>query len=130
MHPHLHIDWVLDLGCDKKPAEKTGKYSPIAAAFKQYWRRVKFVPIPIRHAGTTLTRNLDHLTAGFSTVHPRMDHASAIKDTTKPNTDSNDKSHDYCMFKSFLGALADLALSRLLGFIRNMKHLVEALRGL
>ena len=110
-----------------KHTENTEKYTPLVAAFKQHWGRVEFVAIPIGHAGTTLTRTLDHLTAAFSTVRTRVDHTSAIKNTSLPNTDSNAKRHDYRLFKSSLDALTDLAQSNLLGIIRNKKHLVEAL---
>ena len=74
---------------------------------------VKFVAISIKHAGTSLTRTLDHLTAAFSTVRPRVDHTSANKNTTKPVTNSNARSHDYRMFKSLMDALTDLSQSRL-----------------
>jgi hypothetical protein len=115
------IGLFQDLGCDKKHvhAEKTEKYSSLVAVLKQYWGRVEFVAIPIGHADTTLTRTLDHLTAAFSTVRPRMDHTNANTDTPQHVTDSNAKSHDYRMFKLLLDALTDLAHSRLLGIIRN-----------
>ena len=112
-----------------KHTEKTEKYTPLVAALKQRWGRVEFVAIPIGHAGTALTRTLDHLTAAFSTVHPRVDHTNDIKSTSLPNTYSNAKSHNYLLFKSLMDALADLAQSRLLGIIRNKKRIVEALPG-
>ena len=91
---------------------------------------MEFVAIPIGHAGTPLIRTLDHLTAAFSTVRPRVDHASASGGTPHPIMDSNGTSHDYRMFKSLLlDALADLAQSRLLGIIRNMKRLIDSLQG-
>jgi hypothetical protein len=92
----IEIGLSRDLGCDKKHIKKTEKYSPLVAAIKQYWGWVEFVAIPIGHAGTTLTRTLDHLTATFSTV---LDHTNANKGTTMPITDSNAKSHDYRLFK-------------------------------
>jgi len=85
---------------------------------------VEFVVISIGHAGPTLTRNLDHLTAVVSTVRPRVHHTNAKKGTSLPNTDSNAKSHDYRLFKSLLDTLTDLEQSRLLGIIRNRKRLV------
>ena len=123
----IEIGFSRYLGCDKKHTEKTEKYSSFVAALKQYWGRVEFVAISIGHAGTSLTRTFDHLTAAFSTVHPIVDHTGAVKGTSQPNTDSNAKSHEYLLFKSLLDALADLAQSRLLGIIRNKKRLVEAL---
>jgi len=125
----IEIGFSRDLGFDKKHTEKTEKYSPLVAALMQYWGRVEFVAIPIGHAGTTLSRTLDHLTAAFSTARPRVDHTNANKGTSQPITDSNAKSHDYLLFKSLLDALIDLAQSRLLGIIRNRKRLVEALPG-
>ena len=125
----IEIGFSRDLGCDKKHTEKTEKYFPLIAAFKQYWRRVEFVAIPIGHAGTTLTRTLDHLIAAFFTVRPRVDHTSAIKGTSLPLAYFTARSHDYRMFKSLLDALTDLAQSRLLGIIRNTKRLLEALQG-
>jgi hypothetical protein len=56
---------------------------------------VVFVANSIGHAGTTLTRTLENLTAAFSTVRPRVDHANAIKAASHTNTDSNAMSHDY-----------------------------------
>ena len=67
------------------------------------------------------------MTAAFFTVRPRVDFAIAIMGTPPPIMDSNAKSHDYRMFKSLLDALADLAQSRLLGIMRNMKRLVDSL---
>ena len=64
----IEIGFSWDLGCDKKHTEKNEKYSPLVAALKQYWGRVEFVVILIRHAGTILTRTLNHLTAAISKV--------------------------------------------------------------
>ena len=88
---------------------------------------MEFVAIPIGHAGKTLTRTLDHLTAASSTVRPRVDLASANKGISQPITDSDARSHDYRLLKSLLNALIDLEQSRLLGISRNRKRLVEAL---
>ena len=41
--------------------------------------------------------------------------------------DHNAKTHDYALFKSLLDSLTDLAQSCLLGIIRNMKRLIDAL---
>ena len=103
--------------------------TPLVAALEQYWRRVEFVAILIGHAGTTLTRTLDHLIAAFSTVCLRVDHTSANNGVTLPIADFNAKSHDYRLFESLPDALADLAQSRLLDILRNKKRLVEALPG-
>ena len=54
-----------------------------------------FVAIPIGHAGTTLTKTLDHLTAAFYMVRPIVDRINASKGTSLPSTDSNVKSHNY-----------------------------------
>ncbi len=84
---------------------------------------------PIGHAGTTLTRTLDHLTAAFSTVRPTAERSRTSRGDKFPATDQNAKSHDYTLFKSLLASLTDLAQSRLLGIIRNKKRLVDALPG-
>jgi hypothetical protein len=63
----IEIGFSRDLGYDKKHTEKTEKYSFLVAALKKYGGR-GVVAIPIGHAGTTLTRTLDILTAAFSTV--------------------------------------------------------------
>ena len=73
----IEIGCSRDLGCDEKHTEKIEKYSPLVAALKQYWGRMELVAIPVGHAGTTLTRTLDHLTATLSTVCPREDYISA-----------------------------------------------------
>ncbi len=101
----IAIGFSRDLGCDKKHIEKTEKNSSLIAALQQYRGRVEFAAIPIGHAGTKLTRTLDHLTA--------------ITGTSQPIADSNAGSHDYRMFKSMVEALADLAQSRLLGIRPN-----------
>jgi hypothetical protein len=64
----VEIGFFRNLGCDVKFDKKIEKYSPFIAALRKYWGRVEFVAFPIGHAGTTLTRPLDHLTAAFSTV--------------------------------------------------------------
>ncbi len=81
------------------------------------------------HAGTTLTRTLEHLTAAFSTVRPLVERSQTIKSISNPATDHNAKAHDFTMFKSLLESIADLAQSRLIGIIRNRKRLVDALPG-
>ncbi len=90
---------------------------------------MEFIAIPIGHTGTTLSRTLVHLSATFSTARPLAEQARANTGTTQPTIDSNARSHDYRMFKSLLDSLTDLAQSRLLGIIRNMKRLVDALQG-
>jgi len=90
----IEIGFFRDLRCDKNHAEKTER-TPLVAAPKQYWGRLEFVAIPIGHAGTTLTRTLDHLTAAFSTIRPRMDRTNASKGMSQPNMYSNAKTHDF-----------------------------------
>jgi hypothetical protein len=102
--------------------------TPLVAALKQHWGRAELVAIPIGHAGTTLARALNHLTAAFSKVRPRMEHTNGNKGISMPIMVSNARSHDYRMLKSLLDALVDLAHSRLSGIIRNRKRLVEAVR--
>ncbi len=90
----IEVGFSRDLGCDKKQAEKTEKYYPLVTALKKYWGRVEFVTIPIGHAGTTLTRTLDDLTAAFSTICPRVDHADSNWGTPHPIANFNARSHD------------------------------------
>ena len=123
----VEIGFCKDLGCDIKFDKKTEKYSPLIAALKRYWGRVEFIAFPIGHAGTTLTRTLDHLTDAFSTVRPTVERSRASMGASSPATDHNARSHDCSLFKSLLDSLTDLAQSRLLGIITNMKRLVDAL---
>ena len=129
MHTHSLGDWILPGVSDatRNTQRKSRSTPPLVAALNKYWGRVEFVAISIGHADTTLTRTLDHLSDAFSTVRPRMKHANANKGTPLPTMDSNATSHDYRRFKSMLDSLADLAQSRLLGIIRNMARLVDAL---
>ncbi len=123
----VEIDFCKDLGCDIKFDKKTEKYSPLIAALRRYWGRVKFVAFPIGHVGTTLTKTLDHRTAAFSTVRPSVERSRASRGVPNPATDHNAKAHDFTLFKSLLDSITDLAQSRLLGIIRNMKRLVDAI---
>ncbi len=59
---------IIDIIDYAKKTRSSALYSPLIAALRRYWGRVEFIAFPIGHAGTTLTRNLDHLTASFSTV--------------------------------------------------------------
>jgi len=88
---------------------------------------VEFVAFPIGHAGTILTRILDHLTAAFYTVRPSVERSRTSRGISSPATDHNAKTHDFTLFKSPLESITDLARSRLLGIIRNRKRLVDAL---
>ena len=90
---------------------------------------MEFIAFSIGHAGTTLTRTLDQLTAVFSTVRPTVDRSRASKGVASPATNHNAMTHDYNMFKSLLDSLRDIAQSRLVGIIRNTKGLVYALPG-
>ena len=113
----------MDLVCDVKFHTKTEKYSPLITALGRYWGRVEFIAVSIGHAGTTLTRTLDHLTAAFSSVRPTVERSRATRGASSPATDHNARTHDYSMFNSLLDSLTDLAQSRLLGIIRNRKRL-------
>ena len=84
---------------------------------------------PIGHAGTTLTRTLDQLTAAVSTVQPTVERSRASKGAASPATDHNAMTRDYNMFKLLLESLTNLAQSRLLGIIRNKKRLADVLPG-
>ncbi len=64
----VEIGSYRDLGCDLRLEKKTEKYSTLLAALIRYWGRVEFIVFPIGHAGITLTKTLDQLTAAFSTV--------------------------------------------------------------
>ena len=66
----VEIGFSRDLGCDTKLDKKTENYSPLVAALRRYWGRVEFIAFRIGHAGTTLTKTLNNLTAAFSTVRP------------------------------------------------------------
>ena len=90
---------------------------------------MEFIAFPIGHAGTTLTKTLDYLTAAFSTVRPTVERSRANRGASIPATDHNAMTHDYSLFKSLMDSLANLAQPRLLGIIRNMKRLVDALPG-
>jgi hypothetical protein len=125
----VEIGFFKDLGCDVKFYKKTEKYFLLITALGRYWGRVEFIAFPIGHAGTTLTRTLDHLTAAFSTARPTVERSRASKGVSNPATDHNAKTHDYFLFKSLLDSLTDLAKSRLLGIIRNRKRLVDVLPG-
>jgi hypothetical protein len=125
----VEIGFCRDLGNDMKFEKKTEIYSPLLAALKRYREHVKFIAFPIGHAGTTLTRILDQLTAAFSTVRPTVERSRASRGAASPTTDHNDMTHDYNLFKSLLVSLTDLAESHLLGIIINRKRLVDALPG-
>jgi len=88
---------------------------------------VEFVAVPIGHACTTLTKTLNYLTAAFFTIRPSVERSRANMGIVSPATDHNAKAHDFTLFKSLLDSITDLAQSRLLGIIRNRKHLVDAL---
>ena len=90
---------------------------------------MEFIPFPIGHAGTTLTKTLDHLTAFFSTFLSNVERSRASRGAASPVTDHNARTHDYNMFKSLLDSLTDPTQSRLLGVIKNRKRLVDALPG-
>ncbi len=68
----IEIGFRRALGCDIKFEKKTEKYSPLLATLRRYWGRVEFIAFPIGHAGTTLTKTLDHLTAAFFIVRPTV----------------------------------------------------------
>jgi len=125
----VEIGFCRDIGFDDKFDKKTEKYSPLVATLRRYWGRVEFIAFPIGHAGTTLTKTLDHLAAAFSTVRPTVKRSRASKGASSPATDHNARTHDYSVFKSLLDTLPDFAQSRLLGIIRNWKRLVDALPG-
>ena len=84
---------------------------------------MEIIAFTIGHAGVTLARTLTQLTTVFSTIRPRAKPTRASRSITDPDTDHTAKAHDYILFKS----LQDLAQSRLIGIISNLKRLVEAL---
>ena len=88
---------------------------------------MEFIALPIGHAGTTLNKTLDNLTAAFSTFNPHVEQASANTGVTDPAAGHNAKIHDSNLFKLLLDSLKDLAQPRLVGIIRNKKRLEDAL---
>ena len=88
---------------------------------------MEFVAFPIGHAGTILTRTLDHLTAAFFAVRPSVERSRTNRGVSNPATDHNAKAHDFTLFKSLLESITDLAQSRLFVIISNRKRLVDAL---
>ena len=50
----IEVGLYQDFGCHKKLQEKTAKYAPLVTAIKAVWGKVKFVAIPIGHAGTAI----------------------------------------------------------------------------
>ena len=70
---------------------------------------MEFIAFPIGHAGTILTKTLDHLTAAFSIVRPTVERSRASRGATIPATDHNARTHDYTLFKALMNSLTDLA---------------------
>jgi len=70
---------------------------------------MKFAVFPIKHADTTVTMTLDHLTTALSTVRPQMEQARAIAGVFNPATDHNARIHDFNLFKSPLDYITDLS---------------------
>ena len=123
----MEIGFCRDLGCAIKIEKKTEKYSRLIAALGRHWGRMELIAFPIGHAGTTLTKTLDYLTAAFSTVRPTVETSRASRGATSPATDHNAKTHDFNMFKSLFDSLKDLAQSCLIGIIRNITRVGDAL---
>ena len=90
---------------------------------------MEFIAFPIGHAGTTLTRTLEHLTSAFFIIRPTVEQARANRGATDPATDHSARAYDFTMFKSLMDSLTDLAQARLIGIIRNRKRIVDALPG-
>ncbi len=90
---------------------------------------MELIAFPIGHAGTTLSRTLHKLTTAFSAVRPLTGRPSTSVSDTSLAMDHNAKAHDYTLFKSLMDSLTDLAQARLLGIIRNRKHLVDTVPG-
>jgi hypothetical protein len=103
----VEINFCRDLGCDIKFEKKTEEYSPLVAALRKYWGRVKFIAFPISHASTTLITTLYQLTAAFSAVLPTVERPRASKGVASPATDHNAKTHDDNLIKSLLHLLTD-----------------------
>ena len=90
----VEISFCRDLACGVKLDKKTEKYAPFIATLKRFWERAEFIAFPICHAGTTLTRTLDHLAAAFSTVRPTVERSRANRGDSIPAMDNNAKTHD------------------------------------
>ena len=87
---------------------------------------MEFIAFLIGHAGTTLTKTMNNLTAAFSTLRPSVERSRASRGISNSAMDLN-AAHDFNLFKSLLDSITDLAQSRLLGIIRNSKRLVDTL---
>ncbi len=87
---------------------------------------MEFIAFHSGHAGTVLTRALEHLTAAFSTVRLTEERERASKGASSPATDHSAIAYHISLFKSLLDSLTDMAQSHLLGIIRNRKRLVDA----
>jgi len=119
----------MDLGYDIKIEKTTERDFPLIAALRKYWGRVEFIAFPIDHAGTTITRTLEHLTAAFSIVRPTVEQTRVCRSATSPATDHNAITHDFALFMSSLDSFTNFATSCLICIIRNRKRLTNALLG-
>ncbi len=130
MHPHSDLDWILagpwmrqkTQGEDREilPPRRGSQAILGKGGIRRHTNRPR---------GNDLKTTLDHLTATFFTVCPRMDRTNASEGTSQLDMDSNARSHDYRLFKSMLDALTYLAQSRLLGIISNKTRLGGSLPG-
>jgi len=89
---------------------------------------VEIIAVFIGHAGNTLTKTLDQLTASFSTDRPTVERLRASRGAASPATDHNGRTHDYNMCKSLIDSLTDLAQSRLLGIYPAELDTTEQIR--
>ena len=69
----IEVEFCQDCGCHKRLQEKTAKYAPLATALKAMWGNVKFVVVPISHAGTVLTETKRHLAQALSATRPKIE---------------------------------------------------------
>jgi hypothetical protein len=103
----VEIGFCRDLGCDIKFEKKTEKNSPLITALRGYWGRVEFIAFPISHAGTTLTKTLNNLTAAFCTVRPSVERSRASRGISNPAKYFNANTNNYTMLKSLLDSITD-----------------------
>jgi hypothetical protein len=125
----IEVGFCQAFGCHKRLQEKTVRYAPLVVAIKAVWRKVKFVAIPIGHAGTTLTTTQRHLAQALSATKPMIERSRAKREVPNPETHTAARTHDSSLFKTLMQALTKLAQTILLGIIHHRQNLVRAQVG-
>ena len=92
--------------------KRTQISTPLGCMFASQIKKLTFAPVPVGHAGTTLSKTHQSFVNVMSATRSEIERSRTRREVINPDTDSAARSHVSTLFKSPMRTLTKLAQSR------------------